>query len=220
MNNLCYNCGELITKSTKEHIPAKAFFVGYSDEYLLNRITVPACETCNFEFSKIDNHLRDAIGIMNDIDNLQDTLTAKSVRSILRKPNWKDRIVTNSEGKVFAVKFGYHEIIDIQIKNFKGLFLYEFGYPISKDYNIVPIVEGSEQEAQLLVETDAIMSVLMRSAEWKKSGHEKIFRYIIKSLDREFVTDDSGFKLEQTKVFAAVMDYHEQLCCLVVATRV
>lgn len=219
MNNLCYNCRQIINNSSREHIPAKAFFAGYSEEYLINGITVPACVKCNFEYSKIDNHLRDAIGIMNDENDLQDILTAKSVRSILRQPNWKDRIITNQDGKVYAVRFDYHDIIDIQIKNFKGLFFHEFGYPIPEEYTITAIVEGSEEESRFQFQIETINSILLKDAIWKKSGHEKIFKYIIKSLDQEYSTDKTNFNLDQTKIFAAVMDYHEQQSCFVIANK-
>ena len=64
----CYNCRKKISKkeSTKEHIPAKALFSGYGIEFKENRITVYACEKCNNDYSKIDQEIRNAIGVTND----------------------------------------------------------------------------------------------------------------------------------------------------------
>lgn len=54
MKKQCFNCGNFFTKEeiTKEHIPAKALYAGYDNEYKLNRITVPSCYKCNQSFSE------------------------------------------------------------------------------------------------------------------------------------------------------------------------
>ena len=82
----CYNCGIDLNKSikTKEHIPAKAYFVGYGDDYKNNRITVPACRKCNDQYSKLDNEIRDAIGVSNENEADLMELTRKSTKSIFR----------------------------------------------------------------------------------------------------------------------------------------
>ena len=82
----CYNCGCEFTddnKETVEHIPMQALYAGYSPEYKINRITVPGCYKCNHEYAKIDQELRDFIGITNDNDEAQLELTAKSCKETL-----------------------------------------------------------------------------------------------------------------------------------------
>ena len=88
---LCYNCGQEFDKEkiTREHIPAQNTFVGYPDNYKSNRLVVPACFDCNNRYSKIDQEIRDAIGIMNEDNELQNEMTAKAVRSIMRNQNWQ-----------------------------------------------------------------------------------------------------------------------------------
>ena len=78
--DLCYNCGNELNSQnrTREHIPAQNMFVGYPDEYKVNRITVPACYSCNNLYSKVDQEIRDAIGIMNEDNMQQHELTRKS----------------------------------------------------------------------------------------------------------------------------------------------
>ena len=89
----CYNCGCEFTddnKETVEHVPMQALYAGYSPEYKVNRITVSGCYKCNHEYAKIDQELRDFIGITNDNDEAQLELTAKAVRNITRvKDFWK-----------------------------------------------------------------------------------------------------------------------------------
>lgn len=90
----CYNCGIDLNEEnkTREHIPAKNLFAGYSDEYKKNLLTVPACRKCNEEFSKTDQQVRDAIGIMNEDDQKKHEATRRSVKSILRQPKGLDRL--------------------------------------------------------------------------------------------------------------------------------
>jgi hypothetical protein len=216
MNTLCYNCGSPISDVTREHIPAKCLYAGYSDEYKKNIVTVPACRICNENYSRIDQNLRDAIGVMNENSVEAEELTAKSVRSILRTSNWQNKLVVVN-GQVKAVSFDYKDIHDFQIKNFKGLFFSEFGYPFPDDFELYVIIEGEKEEAQTVTQRELLMPILMKDENWKVSGHEKIFKYRIKSIDNEI---DKSIKIEDSKLFAAVMDYHESLVCLVIAKKI
>lgn len=215
MVTLCYDCGNPVSDETREHIPAQCFYAGYSNDYKKNRITVPACRTCNENYSKIDQHFRDAIGVKNDNNADAAELTRKSVSSILRSSNWQDKLVIIN-GKVKVVAFDYVDIEKIQVKNFKGIFFSEFGFPLPQNFEVNVIIEGEKEEANSKELISGVMAVLMKDQNWKVSGNEKIFKYIIKSLDQE---TDKSITIKDTKFFAAVMDYHESISCLIIAQK-
>jgi hypothetical protein len=77
----CCDCGIHLNKTEKtaEHIPAKNLYSTYPEEYKQNLLTVPACKSLNNRYSKIDQVIRDAIGIMNENDANQLSLTKKAV---------------------------------------------------------------------------------------------------------------------------------------------
>lgn len=89
MELFCYNCRIplLPADNKREHIPAQNLYEGYSPEYKKNRIVVPCCFTCNNRFSKIDQEIRDFIGIGKETMGSDDIITQKAVRSIMRKSN-------------------------------------------------------------------------------------------------------------------------------------
>lgn len=210
----CYNCGiELIVDiQDREHIPAQNMFVGYSDEYKKDRITVPACRHCNQGYSKIDHEVRDAIGINNEKNEQQSVLTGKSVRSIMRKKDWKGRVLLTDRG-VEAVSFNYVAFEKYFAKDFKGVFYREFGYPLLKNYDInIPVASdrGYEVLKKHLLESDK---------EWKVSGHEDIFRYKIEpyGFAKNGQVIDSDVKDAIT--IASMLIYHKNLPAIVLATK-
>lgn len=84
---LCYNCGNEFPEEniTREHIPAQNLFVGYGNEYKVNRLVVPACFDCNNQYSQIDQEIRDAIGIMNNHNDDQIELTRNRLNQLCVK---------------------------------------------------------------------------------------------------------------------------------------
>ena len=205
----CYNCGKELTRSTnkREHIPAQCLFYGYSEEYKINRITVPCCLICNEEFSKIDQEIRDMIGIAKDEMTSEDNVTKKAVRSIMNKDTWKKRIEINEKGDANSVSFSYDAIIDINIKNFKGIFYYEFGQRLPEDYKMDVIVPGDEKynnHGKFMYDL-----LLSENEGWEKSGHDEIFKYIIKGIQND--SDNNLMKtenLQQSIGLAAIIVYH------------
>ncbi|WP_378187512.1 hypothetical protein ACE939_04100 [Aquimarina sp. W85] len=217
----CYNCGiELNDENrTREHIPAQNTFAGYSNEYKQNRLTVPACHTCNNQYSKIDQEVRDAIGIMNEDNEEQQELTRKSVKSIMRRRNWMDR-VHFSDGKVVAVSFDYNVFRELHIKNFKGVFYEKYGYPIPDKYGIEIIAEGDEEDQKLMGIAQHLYNYVSEGNDWNVSGHEDIFQYKMKSLtpdanDQIFDSSD----LKNALGIVSVLVYHKNLSPVIIAAK-
>lgn len=225
-NNLssmkCYNCQIELTPDTNhiEHIPAKNLFSTYPDQYKKNLLTVPACYKCNIElYSKIDQEIRDAIGILNESDDLKKALTEKAVRSIMRKSNWKDRLFFIEEGKSIKVTFDYENFKSLHIKNFKGLFYNKYGKPITSNYEISTISEGDEKN-QKLQEYNEMFRNELEKIDYEIVGHPKVFKYKIMSL-----TDNgNGLFVDNKDIskaigFVCTMEYHETIKPLVLALK-
>lgn len=219
----CYNCGKELKKGdrTTEHIPAKALFAGYGSEYKVQRLTVPACHKCNGEYSKIDDELRNAIGIMNDDvnDDSAKELTRKSVRSIRNKKGWQKRLFLNRNGKVGGVQFNYEHFRSIVIKDFRGIFFGEFGFPLPSTWHVEIISEFDEDKKK----TDAgidIFRYLDKDIGWEKSGHEDIFKYKFKSMasNKDGIIYDSD-DLDEADNIGCVQIYHNELGFVVLATK-
>ena len=185
MNMNCYNCGiELTSKNkTREHIPAKNLFNGYSDEYKLNRIVIPACFECNNQYSEIDQEIRDAIGILNNDNDLQKEVTRQAVKSIMRKNNWKKRVgFGNDVLENISVTFKYDTLRELHLKNFKDIFFYEYKYPLPNNYNLEIIAEGDETDPKF-VQIKTMIKDYLQNVDWKKSGHEDVFKYRVAMLN-------------------------------------
>lgn len=219
----CYNCGTELTDETNhvEHIPAKNLFTTHPDEYKKNLLTVPACYKCNVElYSKIDQEIRDAIGILNESDDLKKELTEKSVRSIMRKSNWKDRVFFIDGGKSIDISFSYNDMESLHIKNFKGLFYSKYGRPISDDYEIKIIAEGDEGNEKLQKVNSHMRDYLNFQTDYSFIGHPKVFKYKMKAMidgkDGMFYDDEN---IDDAISFACIMDYHEAIHPLVIAQR-
>lgn len=175
----CYNCGCEFTddnEETVEHIPMKALYTGYSPEYKINRVTVPGCNKCNSEYAKIDQELRDFIGITNDKDDAQLEITTKAVRNITRVNDfWKRLMPSNGE---LGVEFNLDVLAKIHKKHFKGLFYNKYKTPLSKDYEIRIIADGDEKDSKLVEWVNVFHEQLeIANIPWAVSGHKDIFQY-------------------------------------------
>ncbi len=212
MQKLCYNCGKPLSKQdeTVEHIPAKCFFVGYGDDYKKNRITVPACNECNNAYSKIDQELRDAIGIMTDNHTDKSELVSKSVRSILRQKDGVKRILSK-DGSIY-IEFSYNKLREIHIKNFKGIYYHKFGKPLPEKYQNEIITEGDQSEVSY-EKLAALYNYLDNyKKEWSHSGNPNIFKYKMVGFNNNNRFEEIN---EDTEFILAKMIYHEEIICFV-----
>lgn len=216
MQNLCYDCGKIINDGEKdtEHIPAKCFYFGYGDEYKQNRITVNSHKVCNHKYSKIDQELRDAIGIMKNNQTDKSEITSKSVRSILRRKDGVERI-SSSEG-AFFVNFNYSHLRDLHIKNFKGIFYNKFGIPVLEKYKIEILTNGDEDIFPIDSIQTLFHSIDQNISNWSISGHIDIFKYKIAVIDNNSLSELNVNSNEQ--IIFCVMVYHEEIKCLAIAT--
>lgn len=180
----CYNCGREFTddnKETVEHIPMQALYAGYSSEYKNNRITVPGCYTCNHEYAKIDQELRDFIGIINNDNDSQLELTAKAVRNITRVKDFWKRLSLLDGG--LEVEFNLDSLAKIHKKHFKGLFYHKYRIPLSKEYEIRVIADGDEHDSKLVEYVNIFHQQLgVEPVPWLASGHKDIFQYRLATL--------------------------------------
>lgn len=217
----CYNCGNDFTEVniTREHIPAQNLFAGYGDEYKVNRIVVPACFECNNQYSQIDQEIRDAIGIMNNNDDKQTELTRKSVKSIMRRKSWADRLFFDG-GKVMAVDFSYDDLKRLHIKNFKGIFFNKYGKPLPKDFEVEIIAEGDDENDKLMGIGKLFYDYVIRDNDFLVSGHEDMFMYNIRTMnptDTEYVEDKGD--IENCLCVVGVLIYHKNMCSIVIAAK-
>jgi len=224
----CYNCGIELTNKTnhKEHVPAKNIFATYPPEYKLELLTVPACFTCNNKFSKIDQEIRDAIGVLNNNNELQKEMSLKAAKSILRSSNWINRVISIDGGQKLEVSFNYNDLKKLHIKNFKGLFYKKYGFPISdKDnkcdpprYEIEIIAEGDESNERLQSISKLLYNYANEGIEWNTIGHEDVFQYKMKAMilgENGVIYDAPDIK--EALGFVCIMHYHKTIKPLIIA---
>lgn len=214
----CYNCGKelLEGQGTKEHIPAKALFNGYDSKYKDNRITVPACFDCNNKYSITDEEFRNMIGISSNRKE-NDFVTVQSVKSIMRKSPDLSRLRFDLYGKVTGVEFCENHIIDFHKKNFKGIFYYQYGYPLPDDYDLIVNIDENDHSEF----TSLVIGYLNEYFQRKCSGHKDIFsyclqpfRYGLKKNNRE------DLELEENEnIIVGALIYNKQHGALVYAIR-
>lgn len=218
----CYDCGIPLTLETKtaEHIPAKNLFATYPASFKQNLITVPACLTCNNRFSKVDQEIRDAIGIMNENKTEQLELTKKAVRSIFRNGNWTERVSDIDNPNKFSVSFNYFDLEKLHIKNLKGLFYHKYGKPIGDNFEFKAISEGDEKDEKLQRIKSEFSNYINQDTSWEIIGHENIFRYKLKALiPNEFGQLSGNGVLNDSNGFVCLMEYHKILKPLVIVTK-
>ena len=217
----CYNCTKELDKRsvTKEHIPAKANFVGFSNEYKVNRITVPACYKCNQDYSTIDQEIRDAIGIMNENNEMHNVITEMAVSSLLKQKNANERLIFKS-GIVLGVVFDREIFKKLHIKNFKGIFYYEFGLPISNDFIFEVILEEKFEIASKYKWFNTLYNYVSDQNETKVSGHRDIFEYKLKkmNLNENNELNEIG-QLEDAKAFVGFINYLDSMKVVILAIR-
>lgn len=241
----CYNCGKKVSndsriekettgnevlKNIPEHVPAKCFYVGVQDSFKQNLITVPACYTCNNGFSGFDDELRNILGIANDSMTEGEELTAKSVRAVLKKSNWTDKIRTDADGKVFAVSFNRQHVYNIYEKNFKALFYHEYK-TTSENFNPAILFDGFGMNPNVIKafkndlhalqqHVGFLHNLLVQNATPKVSGHRDIFEYAMLP-----VTGRNGYMKPETDVTNAsailmMQIYHQTIRPIIIAGNI
>lgn len=214
--NQCYNCHkELENKeTTREHIPARNLFAGYDEKYKVNRITVSACAECNGKYSPTDEEFRNMIGIISKrLENK--TITEKSVRSLQRKDPQQDRLYYNGFNKVSGVKFGENTIEDFHKKNFKGLFLYQYGKVLPDNYELLVHIDENDWSTP----TQAIIGYLTVNFIRKVSGHSDIFHYVIQPFRDKLNNPQKGDLIpdENEPAFIGLLTYNETHTAMIIA---
>jgi hypothetical protein len=211
MEKLCYDCGLPIKKNelTREHIPAQCFFVGYGEGFKVNRITIPAHKTCNQRYSKIDQELRDAIGVMTNNQTNKRELVSKSLKSLFGKKEGIKRL--SFEDGTISMNFNYGILRELHLKNFKGLFFHKYKIPLPERFKIEIITEGDQETFSIEQASYMYHSINDNFPKWEKSGHSDIFKYKIVVFDQNGICDFDTNSDEQT-IFS-VMVYNEELIC-------
>ena len=213
----CYNCGKIIDNDkTREHIPARTLFEGYDEKYKVNRITVPACFDCNNKYSPTDEEFRNMIGIIAKRKE-NNRIADKSVKSISRKETGFNRLYFSPFGKVTGVEFCQQPIDEFHKKNFKGLFYYQYGYPLSDNYELLVNVDENDYSEFTL----AAIEYLKNLFEWKYSGHEDILSYCIQPFRPGInKTDKNDLELSNNEnVITGAFIYNQEHAALVFAVR-
>ncbi len=242
----CYNCGkpvsndsqvkkntskDVVLKNHVEHVPAICFYVGAKEEHKINRITVPACFTCNNQYSGIDDELRNMIGVANDSMDEGEILTDKSIRAIVRKNNWHERVHMNEDRTVGSVTFDANKVYNIYRKNFKALIYHEYNIVINDDFKIAILFDGfklntntgsmtggKEQfERYLFTMTKLLMDV----GTWKPSGHKDIFEYGLLPLsynEEKIIVPESN--PDKAVTFLMMQVYHQKIESVIAAINV
>ena len=214
----CYNCGKELSKKeiTREHIPAKTLFEGYDENYKVNRITVPACFDCNNKYSPTDEEFRNMIGIIAK-RKTNNSITDKSIKSILRKENGLERLQFNPFGKVTGVEFCQQPIEEFHKKNFKGLFYYQYGFPLSDNYELAVNIDENDYSEFTL----GVIGYLKEFFEWKNSGHKDILSYCIQPFRLGInKTDKNDLELSNNEnIIAGAFIYNQEHAALVFAVR-
>jgi hypothetical protein len=230
----CYNCGIKLIPSreavklapvpdnaqTAEHIPAKTLFGGYSNDYKKNIITVNACRKCNNDYSRDDEEFRNAIGMMNDGDERQTTLSESAAKSLLRKKAIESgRFIYDNKLDEIGIIFQKTTFLNVHEKNFKALFLHQYGKLLPDSFEVgVDLVnlEGQEFENRRFV-----FDYLNRNFYWKQSGHHDIFQYIIQPFRQILSTSKRDIiPIKRDKYFLGVFLYHNKILAIVAATNV
>lgn len=202
---------------TKEHIPAKAFFVGYPTDYKNQRKTVPACRTCNEEYAKIDDELRDVIGILNDGKKDKWELTKKSVKKLLsNKKTLNEKMHIENDGISFS--FSVNTLDQLHKKNFKGTYYLIKNEPLSEEYKLGVYSDGHDEKKLDLGFT--FLEEIERLGDWEKSGHNDVFRFKMAyfDFDKDKLTEFKADS-ENPLFLVSAMEYNKTIVSVVVAAK-
>lgn len=200
---------------TKDHVPQKCLFDGYSSNYKENRFTVPSCHKCNFEFSQVEHELRDLIGIANDKNELQKIITESSIKSILEQPDGEERLRKDNQGLVRGVKFNLDTLLPSHVKNFKGVFYKTFGKRFPDSF----VIHVLDKKSNINFEELAI-DFINNNCTWNFSGHPDIFKFKIALIK----ADNKGLLIKANNINESVgvlchLLYHNSFNMLILANR-
>lgn len=213
----CYNCSKKLDKKevTREHIPAQNLFIGYDVKYKVNRITVPACYTCNNRYSPTDKEFRNLIGIIAKRKE-NNEIAKKAFKSITNNSK-SDRFIKNIFGEISGITFNQTPIEEFHKKNFKGLYYYQFSKPLSDDYDLFVNID----EADYSDFTLGVLGYLKDMFNWKHSGHPDILSYCVQPFRLEITNDTKeDLTLNENEDFVVgCMKYNQEHAALVIAVR-
>jgi len=215
----CYNCGDVIIKKeiTREHIPAKNLFEGYDVKYKVQRITVSSCLKCNHQYSPTDEDFRNMIGTIakrkenNEIAN-------KAQRSLLRKDPARESFTLDSLGKVSGIRLNQITVEDYHKKNFKGLFLHQYGKVFDdKKYAVYVNIDESDWSLPTLGILGYLKDLFVR----KVSGHEDILNYSIQPFHLGITNSEKNDLVpnENENIYVGYFDYVKEHAALVIVVR-
>ena len=99
----------------------------------------------------IDQEIRDAIGIQYNGDILQKEMSEKAMKSMNDNYTTEEhlRIFIDNNGRKIEFSFKYNDLIQLHIKNFKGLFYNKYGHTLPENFEIRVIAEGDENNTDL-----------------------------------------------------------------------
>jgi len=216
----CYNCGiDIIDdKISREHIPAKNIFRDIDNrdnKAYKNNLIVPACFPCNQKYSKIDQELRDVLGVISN-DLTKEKVTEKAFRSIMRRKDWNTRVTKESKNSRGIVNFSREDLEKTIEKNTKGIFYHEFKTPMPKDFsgNVFLYEELNDELFK-----NVINSLKHANIEGI-SGNANIFKYKLRILD-EFGKDvkDYNNNTQKMKSIVSTQTYYNNFQTLFIATK-
>lgn len=214
----CYNCGCDFTSeniSTREHIPMKCLYKGITKTR--KHITVPACRYCNENYSHIDHKMRNLIAVLGLVKQKQElrNLIEASGRSYLRDEEFRSWFLKNKDDSL-SINFSTEDFNILHIKNFKGLFYYEFGYPISDKFQCFCLSDNGiidEQKSNVNKIINVSRQRSIRYENWEYSGDLNVFKYRI-SLNYDYLSPKT---LIDDDIIFCDMIYHDLVYAIVVA---
>ena len=219
----CYNCGNDFAKEelTKEHIPPRCFSDVYPVEFKNNRVTVLCCDTCNNEYSKIDNELRDMIAILKDGRDGNTEFLKKGIKSVINRKELGKGYVFDENVRQYKISFDYEPLEKLFDKCHKGMFYEKFGFPIDEMF----VSQASQKmiNDKHNTEKNAIFESFhkQRPDSFIISGHQDIFRASILAYKRgQNNTFEITDELEDCFALSSYMVFHDQIDCLVMSVRI
>src|SRR5690606_14990054 len=123
---------------------------------------------------KIDDHLRDLIGVINENDFQKSEMTRASVKKILNnKKELSDRISFEDNG--IWISFDMAVIDQLHKKNFKGVYTTLTKKPLPAEYFLDVYSIG--QDSKKLKLGEVFTQELVNIGNWDQSGNEKVFKF-------------------------------------------
>ena len=93
----CAYCGEVVSQTTQDHIFPRGLFPSSVMPLKVNRLTVPACSTCNSSFSDDEAHFRNVIVLAGPESEVATQLWAGKIRRSLQRPDSRRRLLDLSD---------------------------------------------------------------------------------------------------------------------------